>query len=177
MLDLPAWVHNWEARLPIPTAITAADGQFALESVTAGRVALLVDRARRPACLQPATVVVAEREVEAGELVLADAAPEELITGIVLGADGAPFEGALVGLHTEHASLPVGTRTSAAGRFALPAPRDAEFRVVARDPDERWAPAEVVGARAGGPEVELRFERPAPERSGDMEEPAPAPER
>jgi protocatechuate 3,4-dioxygenase beta subunit len=177
------WPLGGDVGVPglVPVALTDADGRFTLAGMPAGRfdvvaATLASDPPRLPARSER-IVVQPGATVEAGELVLADAAPEELITGIVLGADGAPFEGALVGLHTEHASLPVGTRTSAAGRFAHPAPRDAEFRVVARDPDERWAPAEVAGARAGGPEVELRFERPAPERSGDMEEPAPAPER
>ena len=146
-----------------PLAESGADGSFTLDGAPLGRFALVAtlvgaEDPRLPDREQGVAVAAGET-TRVRDLVLRRAKEAELVRGVVLAPDGAPLAGAQVGLLDEADGrlLPGRTLAGDDGRFALAAPAALTLRVVARDPAQRWPPAEARGARAGGAALELRL--------------------
>ncbi len=159
----------WPLVEPPPgvTLLTRSDaaGEFTLAGAPTGRFALVATLVGGPEARLPGRVegvsVDPGAHVRAPDLVLLSAREQELLRGIVRAPDGTPLEGIWIGLSDDPGRqlYPARALSGADGRFALPALADTPLRVLASDPEGRWGQAETRGARAGGAELELRFER------------------
>lgn len=145
-------------------ARSAADGAFTLAGAPTGRFALVAVWVGELDPLLPGRIegllVRPGETTPAPDLVLVAARPEELVRGLVRAPDGTPFDGAVITLSDEadQQRYSAFARSRADGRFGLPAPGETTFTLRARDPGGRWLPSTAVRGRAGGPELELRFE-------------------
>ena len=137
-----------------------AQGVFRLTNVPPGTFDLLALPSPAGARLVPATgraTIEEGTSAQAGELVLLEPRPGELLRGLVRGVSGAPRAHArLLLVPADGRALPrlVGGTAGADGRFELLVPEESTWVVEARDAQGELAPvrSEVVG---GGDELEL----------------------
>lgn len=93
VVEIPEWIRAFEARLPIPTAMTQADGTFRLEGVPLGLVTCVADRAGLLAAVKGPTPSGKSGERSVGDLVLTRG---RTLRGKVVDAAGDAFAGAEV---------------------------------------------------------------------------------
>jgi len=88
------------------------------------------------------------------EIRLASVAQSEPLVGLVLDPLGAPLEGIPVAIQPPEnrfcGCLSFETRSGKDGLVTFPPLADKDYRIVARDPEQRWAEVEVFPARPGG---------------------------
>lgn len=145
VVDLPAWVQPWEARVPLAVVETDADGEFVFPHAPAGVVTLLVDELGYVA-MEVAVDPSDQDARDTGDLVLERGLE---LDGRIVDESGAGVAGAEVhggALRTLGWFMPdIGmlssrTTTDMDGRFSLPGlvPDEGYVVAVRRGEHERW---------------------------------------
>jgi hypothetical protein len=159
VIELPHWVADLLAELPIPTAVTSADGAFALYGVDPGVDVVAATAPGRASLLRQNLAVTPDATQALGDLELP--AGEEVEVAVA-DPSGAPVAGAEVLVAPQSTGVPVhiaerAGRTDGDGRVrVLGLPRGSALAAARRSPKEEW----VVG-EASPVDGELRVTLPA----------------
>jgi hypothetical protein len=150
VLELPNWVGDALAALPIPSVLTATDGSFRLAGVLPGPNLVAISATEFAVKLQTGVLVRAEQAKELGDIRLTRG---EAVTGRVVDAAGKAIPGAeVVAATVSAAALDPGRRlapTDDEGRFHGAGFGAGKVTVAARrGPGEPWlvaAPQSILG--------------------------------
>ncbi|HZT56764.1 MAG TPA: carboxypeptidase-like regulatory domain-containing protein, partial [Burkholderiaceae bacterium] len=151
VIELPRWVADVLAELPIPTSSTAADGTFALYGVDPGVNVVAATAPQHASLLRQGLAVEPDATQALGDLELPAGEEVEIA---VADPSGAPIAGAEVLVAPQSTGVPVhiaerAGRTDGDGRVRVRGlPRGSALAAARRSPKEEWVvgePAPVDG--------------------------------